>query len=262
MAEEMIMESFPMDAYDGEDIESDEAIAEAEDAEDSGEAFRRRRARRSRYRPGRGVHGLKIRGNDGMLRNLQFPTKLATAEETNRGLANLEVGRRALEKRLDDVETRGRVQQKRDTTVGGIVALTIGGGLTAWGAINAAKKPAGQRLSAWAKDDLTRMATVASVSQIVTSGAKLAISGKTQRSGVGTAADIFAVAQLATFAFASLYKPGKTVRRLAAVDAAELAAIAADPNSAEGDEIYQVDNDTRHVLFALRAGGLRAVELP
>src|SRR5262245_55500369 len=102
MAEEMMLESVAPWESDGEaeDWESDEAIAEAEDsAEDIGERARRRRyyagRRRSHYRPGRGVRGIAVRGQDGRTRHVPFPAKLATADETNRGLATQEVGRRA-----------------------------------------------------------------------------------------------------------------------------------------------------------------------
>jgi len=209
MAEAMMLENVPWESDEAEDSESDEAIAEAEDtAEDIGERwpFRRRR-RRSHFRPGRGVRGIALRGQDGRVRNVPFPTKLATAEETNRGLANQEVARRALDERLDRLETRFRVQQKNDSSVTGLVAMLIGGGLSAWGAYKASQKPPGSMFGKWADETPTQMAAVTSVAQIATSGAKLAISGRYHRSGFGIAADAFSVAQLAAFAFGSLYKP-------------------------------------------------------
>jgi hypothetical protein len=100
MAEEMI-EDVAWESDEAEDWESDEALAEAEEStEDIGERARRRRRRRRYYRPGRGVQGITVRGQDGRVRNMPFPTKLATAAETNRGLANQEIARRALEERF------------------------------------------------------------------------------------------------------------------------------------------------------------------
>jgi len=174
---------------------------------------RGRRRRRSHYRPGRGVRGIALRGKDRRVRNVPFPTKLATAENTNRGLANQEVARRALDERLDRLETRFRVQQKKDSSASGLVALLIGGGLTAWGAVEAGNKSTRSTLVNWASENSTKMAALTSVSQIATSGAKLVINGRYHRSGFGVAADAFAAAQLAAFAFGSLYQPtGKGVR--------------------------------------------------
>jgi hypothetical protein len=207
MAEEMI-EDVAWESDEAEDWESDEAIAEAEDsAEDIGERARRRRRPRRSFRPGRGVQGIAVRGQDGRVRNVPFPTKLATAAETNRGLANQEIARRALDARLDRLEARFRVQQKNDSAASGLVSLVIGGGLTAYAAIQAARQPGGSILGNWASEGTTRLATLVSVSQIATSGAKLVINGQYHRSGIGIAADIFAAAQVAAFAFGSLYKP-------------------------------------------------------
>lgn len=219
MADEMI-ESVAWESDEAEDWESDEAIGESEDsAEDIGERARRRRLRRrTHYRPGRGVRGLAVRGQDGV-RKVSFPTPLATAAETNRGLASQEVARRALDERLDRLETRMRAQVKNDAAAGGIVALLIGGGLSAWGAYQAAKKPSGFKLGNWANESATTMGALTSVSQIATSGAKLAITGRYHRSGFGIAADAFSAAQLAAFALGSLYQPKetRTVKNLAAL---------------------------------------------
>ena len=89
MAEEALLENFPYESDEAfEGWEFDEAIAESDEGvEDIGERVRRRR-RRSHYRPGRGVRGIALRGPDGGVRNVPFPAKLATTEETNRGLAN------------------------------------------------------------------------------------------------------------------------------------------------------------------------------
>jgi hypothetical protein len=206
MVEEMTLENVPWESDEWEDSESDEAIAEAEDsAEDIGES-RRRRRRRSRYAPGRGVRGIVMRGPDGRARNLPFPTKLATADETNRGLARQEIGRRELEARLDRLEARFRTQQTKDSSAAGFVTLLIGGGLAASGVVEANRKPAGSRLEEWSKLKTTELGAVASVTQLATSGAKLVINGRYHRSGIGIAADVFAGAQIAAFAFARMYK--------------------------------------------------------
>lgn len=214
MAEEMMLENVPWESDEAEDSESDEAMAEAEDSAEfvgiggalAAQELARRRQRQSRYRPTRGVHGMRLRGQDGRPRTLQFPAKLATAAETNRGLANQEVGRRALEVRLDRLETRFRVQQKKDSSVSGAVSLFIGAPLAAWGVFNP-KQTGGSRFGNWAAEESTKMATLTAVSQIASSGAKLLINGRYHRSGVGIAADIFAGAQIAAYAFASMYKP-------------------------------------------------------
>jgi hypothetical protein len=184
-----------------EDWESDEAILDSdESAEDIGErARRRRRPPRNYYRRGRGVTGLRVRGQDGRVRNVPFPTKLATAEETNKGLATQEAGRRALEERLDRLDTKLRVQQRKDNSITGLVTLLIGGGLTAFGIFEASKQSSGSRFSHWANQDVTKAAAIASATQIATSGAKLAINGTYQRSGLGIAADAFATSQIAAF---------------------------------------------------------------
>ena len=98
MVEEVVLESFP-ESDEAEDWESDEAFDESEDSfEDIGERSarqrRRARARLSRFRPGRGVRGMTVRDADGRARNVAFPAKLATADETNRGLATQEVALR------------------------------------------------------------------------------------------------------------------------------------------------------------------------
>jgi hypothetical protein len=197
---------------DGEDWESDDAIVEADDsAEDIGERTRNRRRRRY-YRPRRGVQGIAVKSQDGTVRNVQFPTPLATAAETNRGLANQELARRALDERLNRLETRFQVQQKNDSSVSGLVSLLLGGGLVAYGAIEASKLQTGSFIGNWAQQNSTELGSVVSVSQIATSGFKFLINGgRNYRSGIGTAADIFAVAQIATFAigsaFGSLYTP-------------------------------------------------------
>src|SRR5258708_37635313 len=98
MPEEMILDSLGPEYDEAEDWESDDAFAEADDSvEDLGERAQRRRGRNGRYRPGRGVRGMTVRDGDGRARNVAFPARLATAAETNRGLASQEVARRGLE---------------------------------------------------------------------------------------------------------------------------------------------------------------------
>src|SRR5262245_28086644 len=112
MSDEMLLESVPYESDESEDSESDESFIESADSdEDYGEARPSRASRRAarhvnRYLPvRRGVNGVRFRGPDGQVRNLPFPTKLATAAETNRALASQEIGRRALVERLDKVES-------------------------------------------------------------------------------------------------------------------------------------------------------------
>ncbi len=212
MAEEMIVDSWESDegyddAYDGE---SDEAFAEAEDdVEDYGEATRRRRrSRKSHYRPVRqGVRGITVRGQDGRARQVQFPAKLATAAETNRGLATQEMGRRALEERLDRLETKARAQSKNSSSIQGVVSLAIGVPLAAWGLFKP-KQSGGSRFSNWANEETTRMASLSSASQLATTGARMLVGGGGYpRSRVGAAADLFAAAQLAAFTFGQMSTP-------------------------------------------------------
>jgi hypothetical protein len=205
MAEEMMLENLPWESDESEDIESDEAITDAEDSvEDIGERARRRG--KGHYRKVRGVRGMVLRGQDGRPRNVPFPTKLATTEETNRGLAGQEIARRAVETRLDRVETRFRAQLKKDSATSGLVFLALGVPLTAWGAIKPTQTGS-SRLGNWAAEGTTKAAAFASATQLATSGAKLMISGQYLRSGIGVAADVFASAQLAAFAFGSMHKP-------------------------------------------------------
>jgi hypothetical protein len=252
MADEMI-DSVPWESDEAEDWESDEAMAESEDsAEDIGERARRRRyRRRSHFRPGRGVRGIAVRGQDGAVRNLAFPARLATAAETNRGLASQEVARRALDERLDRLETRMRAQVKNDAAAGGIVALLLGGGLTAWGAFQAANRSRGFSLGNWADENATTMAALTSVSQLATSGAKLAITGRYHRSGFGFAADAFSAAQLAAFALGSLYRP--QLRRTVA----DLATLQANRANLDPDTRYvALDTGLEYETFTPAGGGI------
>jgi len=256
MAEEMILETVPWESDEAEDWESDEAIeaieaiAEAEDtAEDIGERrpARWRRRRRSRYRPGRGVQGLKLRGPEGTVRNIPFPRKLATAAETNRGLARQELGRRALEGRLDQIETRFRAQQKNDSSAAGVVTLLIAGGLTAYSFMKASQKTGGESFSGkWVSEDTAKMATVASATHIATTGAKWLTYGRYHWSGVGMAADAFATAQVAGFAIASLFQPAPPPSFRSVANAAALTDEA--KGAKDGDFFYQIDIQRMFVI--------------
>jgi hypothetical protein len=199
MAEEMI-ESVPWESEEAEYPEADEAIAEAED---SGEAHRRSRRSRSAYHPARGVQGMTLRGRDGS-RSLQFPAKLATAEEMNRGLANQELARRGLDERLDRLERKFRGQQKNDVATTGAVSLAIAGGLSVLGAFKAVENNSSFSMNGWATEEVTEMASVVSATQLATSTAKLAVNGRYIRSGLGITADAFSVVQLALFAYGYL----------------------------------------------------------
>jgi len=213
MAEQMILENVPWESDEAQDWESDEAFAESdESAEDLGEAARRRPRRRSPYlrdlrdSRARGVRGMTLRGPDGAVRNVSFPTKLATAAETNRGLATQELARQNLEERFDRFEARRRVDQRNDASTIGLVTLAIGGGLTLLGAVGAAKAtPAGKggTFNSWASQNATQIASSVSATQLAITGAKFALTGKYTRSPFGFAGDVFAVAQLAAFAFGS-----------------------------------------------------------
>jgi len=244
MAEEMI-ESVPWESEEAEFPEAEEAIAEAEESE---EAYRRPRSRTRAYQPLRaGVQGITMRGRDGA-RTLQFPAKLATVAETNRGLASQEVARRALDEKLDRLELRFRAQQKKDVATTGVVALAIGGGLSAIGAFNAANKPSGSALANWAAEDVTKMAAVVSVTQLATSGAKLAFNGRYIRSGFGIAADAFSLLQIGLFTFGTLHRTKSVQLVTGGVDATKATLYAA------GTQIYDLDNKKMFVVIQTNAG--------
>jgi hypothetical protein len=208
-----LIEDYDWESDESEDWESDEAFAESEDSvEDIGEARRRRRQRRANARSRmarpnvRGVQGVRVSGPSGT-QSLRFPAKLATAAETNRGLASQEAARREIEGRLNRLETRSRALQKKDSSVTGLVTLAIGGGLAGFGAIQSARKVGGSRLQKWAAEPSTKTAALVSASQLAMSGARVVVKGGYNSSGIGMAADVFAAAQLAAFAFGSLNKP-------------------------------------------------------
>jgi len=272
MSDEMLIESVPWESDESEDSEGDEAFAESEDSdEDYGEAdygeARSSRARRrargvSRFLPvRRGVNGVRFRGPDGQVRNLPFPKKLATAAETNRGLASQEAGRRALAERLEKLESGIRVQQKKNGNVSGSVYLAIGGGLTAYSLFKAGERTSGTTFrEAWVAEETTKMATLASATQVVTSGAKWLINGQYHRSGVGIAADVFSVVQIAAFAFASLNTDDSTIdAQVEDTDGRNAAASAT--GAKEGTVILQKNTGQKFVLRPVAAGGLAAVLL-
>lgn len=261
MADEMMLENVPWESDEAEDSESDEGILEAEDsAEDIGERARRRRfggqagRRGGPFRPIHGARGIRIRRPDGRVGNVPFPKALATAAETNRGLASQEVARRALDERLDRLETRVRAQQRNDTSAAGVVSLLLGGGLSAWGAFEASKQSTGSTLGNWASQNSTRMAAVTSLSQIATSGAKAAMNGRYHHSGLAIAADAFAAAQLAAFAFGSLYQPKSVTGGFA--DLQKLRD-AVDHKSVKAGDRYVLDNGDLYDIFLDEGGNLR-----
>ena len=185
---------------DEADWESDEALAGESDesAEDIGE--RTRETRRSRYRPAQGVQGIRLRRPDGVSQTVKFPAKLPTTAEVNRGLASQEMGRRALEEKLGRLEKQLGRQVKNDATITGLVTLGIAGGLTAYGAVKAAEQTT-DKFNSWTNQGSTTMASLVCATQLATTGVKWVTSGHYTKSGPGMVADIFSVAQLATFVF-------------------------------------------------------------
>lgn len=264
MAEEVVLEGFDPESDEADEFwESDEAFIESEDgAEDIGERARRRRRRRRPFRPGRGVRGMTVRDADGRARNVAFPAKLATAEETNRGLASQEAARRALEGRLDRLETRNVGQQKQGASISGIVTLLLGGGLTALSLFKANQDTKGTDsvFRNWAGQETAKMATLSSVSQITTTGARMLVTGRYHRSNLGIAADAFAAAQVAGFALASLSKAAPPSAPVPVTNEAERLAIA--PVLAEGTRIYEFETKKMYVVTMGAAGSLIAVPVP
>ena len=250
MAEE-VMESWEGDEA-AEDWESDESIGEYdESADDIGDGTRRRPVRRmplGRFRPNRGVRGMVMRGQDGRTRTIPFPTKLATAAETNRAIASQEAGRRSLEERLSRLESRMRGQLKVDGATTGLVTLALGGSVTAYSVFKAAQLPPGSRLVGWAQHPSTQIAAVTSATQLATSGARMLINRRYHRSGVGIAADIFSGLQLATFAFASLYTPAR------ATEVADVSAVGAIANLPNGAKVYDKKTSKLFVVLETNAG--------
>jgi len=204
MAEEMI-ESVPWESEEAEFGESEESI----EAEESAEDYRSRRRQSKPFRPQAGVKGMTLRTQGGP-RTLQFPAPVATASDTNKALATQELRRRALDERLEKLEQKFRSQLKKDLATTGAVTLAIGGGLSAFGAFQVANhtptstSASESTLKRWANRDVTKMATVVSLTQLATSGAKLAFNGRYIRSGFGIAADVYSVLQLGLFTFGAL----------------------------------------------------------
>lgn len=264
MVEEVMFEGFSPESDEADEYwESDEAFYEAEDsAEDIGERVRRRRRRPKAFRPGRGVRGMTVRDADGRPRNVAFPAKLATTEETNRGLASQEAARRALEGRLDRLETRNVGQQKQSAAVSGIVTLLLGGGLTALSLFKASQDAKGTDsvFRNWAGQETAKMATLSSVSQITTSGARLLVTGRYHRSNLGIAADAFAAAQVAGFALASLSKAAPAAPPWMADD--EAGRLKLIRHATEGVRILQLDTEKMYVVTMGAAGALIAVPAP
>jgi hypothetical protein len=261
MAEEVVLEDFGPESDEADEFwESDEAFMESEDgAEDIGERTRRRRRRHRPFRPGRGVRGMTVRDADGRARNVAFPAKLATAEETNRGLASQDAARRALETRLDRLETRNGGQQRQSAAISGIVTLLLGGGLTALSLYKASQAATGTEsvFHNWAGQDTAKMATLSSVSQITTTGARLLITGRYPRSKASMAADAFAAAQVAGFALASLSKETPPPPPWAADD--EASRLKLMKHATEGVRILQLDTDRMYMMQKGAAGTLIAV---
>src|SRR5580692_6595650 len=123
-----VMDSVSWESDEAFDTEADEALDGEDYGEDFGEATssRSRRRQRGAYRPGRGVQGISLRNQEGQVRHVPFPKKLATVEETNRGLASQESARRALDERLQRLEGKYKGQYKRDSTATGAVTLALG----------------------------------------------------------------------------------------------------------------------------------------
>lgn len=261
MSDEMVLESFPWESDESEDWESDEAFVESEDSdEDFGEA-RPSRASRVRRRANRslpvkrGVNGVRFRGPDGA-RDLRFPRPLATAAQTNQGFVSLA-------RRLDKLDSGIRVQRKKDSAAAGSVYLAIGGGLTAWSLFQASQRPVGTPfMSSWVAENTAKMATLASASQLATSGAKWLINGQYHRSGVGMLADAFSAAQILSFTFGSLYTPaGQPQIKTVVANLAKRNEAATAAGAKEGDVIAQTDSGELFELRAIAGGGLVAVRI-
>ena len=242
-----LIEDYDWESDESEDWESDEAFAESEDSvEDIGERARRRKRQAIRTSPARarisGVQGVRVSGPSGT-QSLRFPAKLATAAETNRGLASQERARLEIERRLTRVEATYRARHTKDASMAGLVTLGIGGGLTAFGAMKTAGEGGG--LAEWAKRDSTKTAAVVSASQLATSGARLLIHKKYAASPIPVTSDIFAVLQLAMFAFGSLRKDSRARISETRDAALEDAARTRPPVGT----LYLVENDVLRVVY-------------
>jgi len=191
-----------------------------------------------------------MRGPGGTSQTVRFPAPLATAEQTNRHIATQDAARRALEERLERLETKYRAQMKTDSAITGFATLGIGGILTAYGIFQSASQTAnGSRLGDWASRESTHIAAVVSATQLATTLAKVTMRGY-PRSYVHAAADIFSVLQLSAFAFASFYKPGQ-IRAADDFDAATK-----DMANVQPGTLYVV-KDTGNVFEVDLVGGAR-----
>lgn len=211
MVAEMI-EDYDWESDEAEDWESDEAFAESEDSvEDIGERTRRTKQRGRTFQPVRGRRGFAVRRPNGTVSKVPFPAPLATAAETNRGLAKQELLRRELAQRLKRVETMSRVRQKKDGSVSSLVTLAIGGGLAGFGAIQAGKDKtaSGNLIGRWAAQRSAQTAALVWTTQLATSGAKLVVGGGYDKGPINVTSDIVAATLLAAFAFGSFHTPGQ-----------------------------------------------------
>ena len=255
MAEEMV-ENAPWESEEADYPESEEAI----EAEESGEAYRSRKRKSRPFKAQQGVKGMTLRSQDGRARTLQFPASLATVSETNRGLATQELGRRELDERLERLEQKFKSQQKKDVATSAVVTLALSGGLSTVGAFQVANEVANQgtsststnsALSDWAKKSVTKMATVASLTQLATSGAKLAFNGRYIKSGFGITADVFSVLQLGLFTFGSLQqtpKPSLVELSTTAVDPTKLATYSV------GTKVFDITSQKMYLVISTTGG--------
>jgi hypothetical protein len=271
MPEEMIVEwGAEADEADEADEawESDEGYDEADDSvEDLGERTdqrrRRRRYGRGRYRPSRGVRGMTLRDADGRARNVAFPTRLATTAETNRSLAGQEAARRALEERLNRLESRNRAQLKNTASISGIVTLLLGGGLTAFSLFKANQdKGSGGLFSQWSDENTAEMATLTSVAQLATTGATMLVNGRYHHSGIGIAADAFAALQIAGFAVASIPSSKSLSKHTVVNGELEIKAAAASPGAADGDLLYDLGGGTGWYVLSRDFGATTFTAVP
>ena len=144
--------------------------------------------------PAAEFEGSKCVAPGGGVTNFRFPTPVPTAQAMNRAVG-------ALSKRLDRVQGKA-VQQ---ASASGLAILAVSGGLTVWGAAKTLEAKEGW--PQWANRDSTMAAAGISAMQIAYSAATWAVTGRYQRSFSSNAANAFAAAQLAAFAFGKLYTP-------------------------------------------------------
>ena len=105
------------------------------------------------------------------------------------------------------------------------------------------------------------MATLASVSQIATTGAKLLVNGRYHRSAVGIAADAFATLQVAGYAIATLYQPVPPPTFRVVTSDSELDKAASAAGAKAGDLIYQSTDEITYIL-RLDAATNKLVPIP